>query len=147
MIEIWACDPGKCSGWAHLTVENGEVSFFLAGQTDHFELGDMLRNSKWMDTMETVFICESYKQNCKMTQAPWSLETIGLVRYWAHYYSIEFYLVNPSEHKSLIKDEVIKRAGLWIPGLPHGMDAIRVGLYWLIKERRLLTSCLKLEQN
>lgn len=148
-FNVFSVDPGLVSGYAHLIITDNKVSFFKVGQCDHFELGNMLKREEMIQSdIKTVFICESYKQNCRMTQSPYSLESIGLVRYWAYVYEVEFVLVNPSQHKSLIKDDLIKRVGLWSPSKGgHQNDAIRVGLWYLIAKRKLLTQYLKKEVN
>lgn len=142
-IQIFSFDPGLNSGWCHLSVEDNKIVTWEVGQSNHFEIGDMLRNGSFLPDSEVVFICESYRPNPRQTPAPWSLETIGLIRYWANAYSVEFSLVSPSEHKSLITDTIIKRAGLWSPGMGHANDAVSIALWYLIAKRGLLTWCLK----
>lgn len=154
LLHIWGFDPGKVTGWSHLSVRDGEVSLFRTGEADHIEIGDMLLNNPafshdlYGSDVEIAFVCESYKPNPRQTPAPWSLETIGLIRYFASHYNIPFILVQPSEHKSLITDQRIKNAGLWTPGKRHANDSVSIALYYLIKEKGLLTSCLiQSEQN
>lgn len=149
MIHIWSFDPGKCTGWSHLSVHsNGEMGIFNCGQSDHLQIGNMLYDNPALKAaagkpeIETVFVAEKFTMSPGKTQQPWSLETIGLIRYFSAFYQIPFYMVSPSQHKPLIKDDVIKRAGLWTPGQPHAMDSVRVCLYWMIKEKGLLTWCL-----
>ena len=149
---VFSFDPGKMSGWSYIKVivhENnpeGVVTNWQVGEADHFEIGDKLRTiglPKLEKNDETVFVCESFKQNSRMPPSPWSLETLGLIRYWSHFYDIPFYTQAPSEAKSLIKDSTLRRTGLWTPGLRHANDAVLHGVYWLVKERNLLTSCLQ----
>lgn len=148
MIHVWAFDPGKVTGWAHLSVIDDELSLFRSGQSDHFEIGDMFQNNDVFNRavdrpdVEPVFVCETFLQSPTNTQAPWSLETIGLIRYWANYYKIPLKMQMPSEAKTLVKDSVLKKADLWTPGMDHARDATRHALYYLIKNKRLFTSCL-----
>lgn len=92
--------------------------------------------------IETIFVCESYQVTPGKTAGYWSLETIGLIRYFASYYRVPFYMFKSSDHKPLIKPEVIQRAGLWKSGQKHSNDAAGLAIYWLIKERKLLTRYL-----
>lgn len=146
-IEIWSVDPGLLSGWCHISVLDNKVSLFKTGEGDHFEIGKMFHDNPALTNAsehDFTIIVESFKQNARMKPAPWSLETLGLVRYFAHVYNIPFIIVNPSEHKTLITNAVIKRAGLWSPTKGgHQNDAVRMSLYFLIKERNLLTGCLR----
>lgn len=90
--------------------------------------------------IETVFVCESFQAG--RGAEPYSLETIGLIRYFAHHYQIDFVMHSPSEAKSLIKDDTLRRAGWWTPGKRHANDAVIIAVYYAIKKRNLLTSCL-----
>lgn len=81
--------------------------------------------------------------NSKISQQPWSLECIGLIRYFASHYQIPFHLQAPSQAKSLITNDVIKRAGLHVPGQPHAMDATRHALFYLTTKQRVLQECLR----
>lgn len=81
--------------------------------------------------------------NSKITQSPWSLETTGLIRYFADIHHVPLNFQTPSQAKNLIKNEVIQRADLYIPGFPHSMDAVRHALYFLIMKKGLLKECLK----
>ena len=150
VIHVWGFDPGLATGWCHLSVHfDGEIGIFNCGEGDHFQIGNMLYDNPALKAavvkreIETVFAVEKFTISPGKTQAPWSLETIGLIRYFSNFYHIPFFMSSPSQHKPLIKDEVIKRAGLWVPGKRHAMDAVRVAMYHLIKERRLLTEWLK----
>lgn len=94
--------------------------------------------------LELEFVIERFKMNSKVSPQPWSLETIGLVRYFAARYQTPLHLQGPSEVKNLIKNDVIQRADLWIPSKGgHQMDAVRHALYYLIIEKGLLKECLK----
>lgn len=150
MIHLWAFDPGLMTGWCHLSIHQGEVGVFNCGETDHIGIGNMLYDNPALTAavnrkeLSVNFVIERYIINAKNTPAPWSLETIGLVRYFAAHYQIPLHLQGSSEAKLLIKDEVIKRAGLWRPSKDgHQMDSVRHALYYLIVEKRLLKECLR----
>lgn len=148
MIHVYAFDPGKTTGWAHISVNGDGLSLFRSGQADHFEIGDMFQNFQVHHNavvspdIEIIFVSETYQFTPGKSPAPWSLETIGLIRYWANYYNIPLMEQMPSEAKSLITNEVLKRAELWTPGQQHACDAARHALYYLIKDRKMLTECL-----
>lgn len=154
MLHIWSFDPGETTGWCHLSVHEGTVSHFSYGETDHIGVGNMLFENQALATaakkseIELVFVCESYVQRPGKSPAPWSLETIGLLRYWTERNGVPFILQQPAEAKSLIKNDTIKRAGLWVVGQDHARDAVRHALRYLIIGKGLLTECLlPLEQK
>lgn len=147
MLHIWSFDPGETTGWTHLSIHDGEVGHFTYGQADHISVGNLLFENSALkiacpkQEIEIVFVCESYQQR-PGKNTTWSLETIGLIRYFAEKNGIPLFMQQPSEAKSLVTNDAIKRAGLWVVGQEHARDAVRHALYYLIKERRLLTECL-----
>lgn len=148
IIHIWAFDPGLLTGWCHISVHDGEVGVFNSGETDHLGVGNMLSDNPALKAavnrpeLEVVFVAERFIMNSKVSPQPWSLETIGLIRYFSAIYQIPLVFQAPSEAKNLIKNDVVKRAGLWIPGQGHAVDSVRHALYYLVK-KGLLTECLK----
>lgn len=149
MIHIWAFDPGETTGWCHLSVRDGEIGVFDSGELDHFSIGNLLFDNPTLraavskqDIIQMDFIVEKYVMNSKITQSPWSLETTGLIRYFAKIYNIALHSQTPSQAKSLIKNDVIQRAGLYVPGQGHAMDAVRHALYFLILKKGVLKECL-----
>lgn len=152
MIRCWGWDPGLQTGWCHISVhEDGEIGIFSSGEADHNGIGNLLYDNPVLkaavskrDVFETVFVVEKFIMNSKITQAPWSLETTGLIRYFASFYNVPMeVVVSPSSHKNLVKDDIIKRAGLWVPGKEHANDAVRMSLWYLMTKRKLLTEFLK----
>lgn len=149
MIHLYAFDPGETTGWCHLSIHDGEVGIFNSGEADHNSIGNMLYDNLVLKTViskkeiETVFIVEKFIMNAKITQSPWSLETTGLIRYFAGHYQVPLVTQSPSQAKNLIKNEVIQRAGLYVPGKGHAMDAVRHALYFLVVKKGLLKECLR----
>lgn len=142
-LRIIAWDPGLTTGLC--IIENqtpgGEYEF-LQQQLTFRQVGDLLE--RWeMDNLLTppcTFVCESFtinSQTAKNSQAPWSLEVIGLIRYFALKNNVELVFQQPSAAKNLITDDVIKRAGKWVRGLPHAMYATRHALLHAIVDRKV----------
>lgn len=152
MIHVWGFDPGETTGWCHVSVHEGEVGCFNSGEGSHNNIGNMLFDNPALmaaitkPEIETIFIIEKFVMNAKITQSPWSLETTGLIRYFGDYYHVPLHFQSPSQAKNLIKNEVIQRAGLYVPGRGHAMDAVRHALYFLIIKKGLLKGCLKPQQ-
>lgn len=150
MIHLWSFDPGLVSGWCHMSVHDGIIGLFSCGETDHIGIGNLLEDNPAIRAagkrkeLEIAFVIERFVMNTKITPQPWSLETIGLVRYFAARYQIPLHLQGSSEAKTLIKNDVIKRAGLWTPTEGgHANDSIRHALYYLTVKKGLLKECLK----
>lgn len=151
MIQVWSFDPGLATGWTHLSVDDdGEVGSFFCGETDHLGIGNLIYENLHLelammrDVIDLNFVAEKFVMNSKVSPSPWSLETTGLIRYFADRHRIPFHIQTPSAVKNLIKNDVIKRAGLWVPSDGgHQMDAVRHALYFLIVKKGVLKECLK----
>lgn len=136
MFYILAYDPGKTTGWAQFTDEpftfkSGEVSFQEIGEQLDRLGGADLPIGKTAVVVENFTVTRATSMN---HQAPWSLEVIGLLRYFALRNDLPFILQRPSNVKGLITDEVLRKAGVWDKGHPHARDALRHGLYYLMTE-------------
>lgn len=148
-IHVWAFDPGLVTGWCHISVHgDGETGLFNSGQASHLEIGNLLYDNAALrsvverKTFEVIFVVERFIMNAKVTQSPWSLETIGLIRYFGERYHLPLEMQGPSQVKGLITDNVVKKAGLYLPGQPHAVDAIRHALFYLTVKKKLLQDCL-----
>jgi hypothetical protein len=142
-LQVWNFDPGLMTGWSILNIFDNRFGNFNYGQTHHVEIGNLLLKNSTMYSalnnpgIEVVFTAEKFTMSPGKTQQPWSLETTGLIRYAADSYGVPFFQYRPSECKPLIKDDVLKRNDLWVAGKNHAMDSVRVGLYYLVKERKM----------
>ena len=150
MIHIWSFDPGETTGWCHLSAHDNEIGCFNCGETDLNGIGNLLYDNPSLraavskhDVIETTFVVEKYVMNSKITQSPWSLETTGLIRYFANMYHINLEFQMPSQAKNLVRNTVLNKAGLYVPGQDHAMDAARHALYYLVVKKGLLKECLK----
>lgn len=150
-MHLYGFDPGQTTGWAHISIHNGEVARFVGGEVDLVGLGDLLIHSPAMACLrdldrvtscEIIFVCESFQANPKKMAAPWSSEAIGLIKYTAEHYHVPLEFQSPSQAKSLIKDDHLKKLELWTPGQRHLNDSVLHLVYWLIKKKELSAECL-----
>lgn len=121
--QIFSFDPGLATGvciWEEGEVDGWECTFR--------QVGDLLVALASAVEKDAIVVTESFtinNQTARNSQAPWSLEVIGLIRYFSMVHHLELVFQQPSAAKRLITDDVIKRAGLWVPGKQHRMDATR----------------------
>lgn len=149
MISILGLDPGLQSGICQLEVSgNNEIEYYWTSELNFLQLGLWLEaEKKWVLDNRPLFAVESFLvtvETGKKSQAPWSLEAIGLSRYFAYKYECDFELTPPSAAKKLITDVVIKGLQLWRPGQIHAMDSVRQALFKLITKYHLLEHALKI---
>ena len=145
MIHIWAFDPGQTTGWCHISFHDGEIGAYNSGEADHFQIGNMLFDNPALksaiskkDIYDLNFVVEKFTMNSKITQSPWSLETTGLIRYFAAIYQVPLHIQTPSQAKGLVTNEIIKKVGLWVPDQGHAMDAVRHALWFLMVKKGAL---------
>lgn len=146
MLQIWAFDPGLTTGFAHIVYHLGEIVAWNVAQLDHEQVGDWMAATISLaphDADENIIVCESFTMTMKKSQSPWSLEAIGLLRFASLKTGYPLVMQTPAAAKSLIRDEVIKSAGMYIPGKDHQRDAQRHALYYLMTNRKVLTECLR----
>lgn len=149
MVHVWAFDPGETTGWCHMSVHDEGIGVFDLGELDHFAIGNLLFDNPTLraavskqNIIQMEFVVEKYIMNSKITQSPWSLETTGLIRYFAKIYNVPMNSQTPSQAKNLITNDIIQKAGLYVPGKGHAMDAVRHALYFLTVKKGLLKGCL-----
>lgn len=125
---VIAIDPGKTTGVA--VWEEGclaatyELDFmktceFLATRDDRYE-----------------YVIEKFVINSRtatLSQAPWSLEVIGVARYLS---GDRLIFQRPAEAKKAVPDSMLHKLRWWHAGGDgHANDALRHLVYYLMKER------------
>jgi hypothetical protein len=122
---ITTVDPGKMTGISGVYADG---SFFWLETT----FDDTCRHlielaNKWREEM--VLVCESFiigPQTVKNTQAPWSLELIGVCRMVSRLYcGRELKLQSPAEAKRFSSDLRLQHLEWYKPGKGHANDAAR----------------------
>lgn len=138
---IIAFDPGLVTGVCKFCidpfegvtqVDSHELDFLGVGQYIKLAIGHRFQS-------EIQIVCEKFtitNQTAKNSAAPWSLEVTGLVRWYTERYGYDLYQPMPSQTKSLITNDVLKRAELFVKG-EHARDAARAGLYYAITKQGL----------
>lgn len=144
-------DPGLVTGLCSFTILDGEVACVHHLQLDHIGTGQYFaeRSNSWRPEASVVAM-ESFivtPGSLKKNFQAYSLETIGLVRYFVETAGGKMRMSAPSAHKKLISDDVLKRAGLHFPGEGHATDAARVALHVAIVDHKLLTWALRDEDD
>lgn len=130
-MRVLSVDPGKMTGyviWTDGEREEGELSHepFLDFACDLVEAGGI-----------DVIVCERFiitAQTGKLSQAPWSLEQIGALRFFAHRHDVAFELQSAADAKRFATEEKLRRAGWARPkGAGHARDAQRHLLVYLVR--------------
>jgi len=151
---VMAVDPGKTTGFAllaydshALTVEVQESSELTAEEFGQ-RVEEILKLES--DQSELLVCCESFiinAQTVRNSQAPYSLEQIGVLKYLCHRYGYDpsqIAFQAPVNAKNMFPNPVLKELGTWHRGgAGHANDAIRHGLLRLVKEGWVPRAILK----
>lgn len=146
-FEILLCvDPGLLTGVALLSRTHDQVDLLQSYELPEDEFAPWLRINMhgWAEREETgldvTVVCEQFfitAQTAKNSQAPWSLENIGILKQTLRdecYPPERVYWQKPSAAKTVVDNPKLQRLGLWHKGgAGHANDAIRHGVLCLIK--------------
>lgn len=150
-MRLIGIDPGKVTGLCSINVdEEGILNSVEHFEFDHMAIGHYMEQvyNDWRKFgNKPIIIIESFtitQATAKNSQAPWSLETIGLVRYFSAKADIHLEFVNPSSHKSLVTKDLLNLAGLWYPSKGgHANDAASVVMWYTLTSLGLHHELLK----
>jgi len=141
---ILAVDPGKATGMALFTLEvGGEPELVWSIEVHQNEYAEPIRNTLLLADYSGVtleIVCERFTinaQTVKNTQAPYSLEQIGILKQCMMDKSIDpdsIVFQSPADAKRMFTNEALKKLEYWHKGGEgHALDAIRHGLLRLVK--------------
>lgn len=139
---LLSIDPGLMTGLSFFDISDMDDPQLLwtkeATIEDFYEkIPDLVKSVK--DDLEIVI--ENFLitvATAKKTQAPWSLELIGLVRFLCWLYGVPITLHKPGDREFMTKDK-LKRMGFWhTGGAGHAIVSLQhAGVYLINKNGRL----------
>lgn len=141
MAEIWvlAIDPGKMTGMSVTKrVDDAEPELVWSAEVDEEEFAHMVRG--WIVAHpDIIVVCEIFiinMQTAKNSQAPYSLELIGVMKQIiqdAGRERLDFTFQTPVDAKSMFPNPALKKLEYWHRGgAGHALDSIRHNLlYWV----------------
>lgn len=137
---LLAVDPGKLSGFVVLDVTKvpSEGPEILVAEEYEQQLTAAFIHW-WLATGEvTSVVMEDFiitVETAKKTETRYSLELIGVGRYFSTLYNIPFTLQTPAAAKSFVSNDRIRSLGLWVRGgMGHHKDAMRHAILHLVKD-------------
>lgn len=133
MSNVLAVDPGKVTGYA-IWYDGHRVEGELDGSKFLHKAVGLIENG------ELDFVaCERFiisAQTGRLSQAPWSLEQIGVLRFTCERHDVQFTLQNAGDAKRFATDERLDYLG-WgrSLGAGHSRDAQRHLLLFLTSHK------------
>lgn len=135
-MTIVALDPGGTTGVA-IKQEGTSPSRFQVDTSTPEGLEEIYYTLLHESPIEVVMERFQFRYGggrAKVVLTP--VEVIGVVKLYCALKKVKLYEQTPSQAKKFITDEKMRMLDLWIPGLPHAMDATRHLLYHLIVTKR-----------
>lgn len=134
---IIAMDPGKKTGMASLTFDSaGSMGWFVSSE------GDLLNGMEWLELEAAVspeIVIEDFiytAATAQKSRQTWSTEGIGIARYIAFKYDLDFTIQPPVSAKKFATDEKLKRMGWYFPSKGgHQNDAARHLLLYCVNQK------------
>lgn len=141
---VLSIDPGKATGIAMFDYQEGEEPVLMwSGEYQQDEYAKPIREAFALALTSNTpmdIVCERFTinaQTVKNTQAPYSLEQIGILKQIMMDIGRkpdDIYFQSPADAKAMFDNAKLKKLGYWHKGGEgHALDAIRHGLLRLIK--------------
>lgn len=141
---VLAVDPGKASGIALFAFEpDKDPELIWSGEYQQNEYAKPIREAladAVRYALPIEIVCERFtinSQTVKNSQAPYSLEQIGILKQCLMDLGIapdDIYFQSPADAKAMFDNSKLKKLGYWHKGGEgHALDAIRHGLLRLVK--------------
>lgn len=140
MRHILAVDPGKATGLAYFTIEQGSEPVLVWSQEVQQEeyakpIREVFAKNPAMDVVCERFVINA--QTVRNSQAPFSLEQIGILKQCLidiGRKADDIYFQAPSDAKGMFDNAKLKKLDYWHKGGEgHALDAIRHGLLRCVK--------------
>jgi len=148
MTLIVSLDPGGTTGIAYAVGLTGEGWDYkvqqLGPEAHHLVLHRRLERLYWEfehDDMTVVYESFEYRNKERPGLVLDSVEYIGVTKTFSKANNVPTVKQTASMAKGFVKDKNIKRLGLWSPGQPHAMDALRHLLFYqttVLKDKAVL---------
>ncbi len=123
---VLAVDPGKTTGYILWEKKSGSIISFGELDFEKFCLaaeGIITAYRRQLQVVAEAFIITM--QTAKNTQAPWSLEVIGVLRFVCHKTGADFKTRSAADAKRFSSDDKLARVGWYTRGRRHQNDAAR----------------------
>lgn len=149
-LTIIAVDPGKVSGWAHMSHDA-----FYSGQMDWYDhlqwIDRILTTNAWSGGNKPVIVVEDFiytAATAKKSRQTWSTEAIGVLRFMAFKHDLEFVTQTPAAAKRFATDDKLKNLGWYTPTKGgHANDAARHMLLYCVSRGIIKPEQLILGEN
>ena len=123
---VLAIDPGKTTGYA---LYDRASDTFGSGELTYDDTCELLLKTASQYGDDLLVVSEAFiitQQTAKNTQAPWSLELIGVARHYSRLHTgRDLILQAPATAKRFSSDERLKTMSWYKPGKGHANDAAR----------------------
>lgn len=141
---LLSIDPGLATGVCLIDLSDPENPVKIwSKEVDINQFMDGIE--ELVSNKETHVVIEAFKitvETGKLSEAPWSLELIGIVRYLCYLNGKELDLQLPSQ-KPFADNDKLHAVDFWhVGGEGHANDALRHAMVWIVDRNRKWTKKL-----
>lgn len=148
---IVAFDPGLTTGIAVLTPNNKIRIYEINVPYSEYQCKAKHLYSVWEYLFNlqpiTGIVYEDFTYQHRTTVELFPVQVIGVLELYARIANVPIFSETASAAKKFWTDTKIKALGEWVPGMPHGMDALRHLLYHLALRNKEQEWILKLHET
>lgn len=135
MKVLVAVDPGLATGLCVINIDDMDnpkpIEDFELNLEEYYSKLEQLALKYGSDMQIVIEAFLITAQTAKLSQAPWSLENIGVARFIGWRFGIPVTLQKPAE-KPFASNEKLRKVGFWVKGSEgHAIDAYKHAMIWI----------------
>jgi hypothetical protein len=131
-VELLGIDPGGTTGFS--TFDNDEIKSYQIELSKYPRPHEVLYDHL-CEVKPCAIIYESFLHRQGQSGIRYvGVEFIGVIQLWAQQNKILCHQITPSQGKAFWTDTKLKALGLYVKGKPHGTDAIRILMTYLMSQ-------------
>lgn len=134
---VLALDPGKTTGYAFATYADERLRI-IPGQYGFtlFSLHNLVENLPHQSWVHIIYEDFAYRNVSRAGLDLTPVKMIGMIE-WSQQFDIatncgrNYYKQTASQGKGFFDNDKLKQLGIYVPGMKHGMDAVRHLMHWV----------------
>jgi hypothetical protein len=127
-MKILAIDPGEMTGYCYGDIDKEKLRYTPFQAVD--DVDDLWQRLNRFDPKFIVIEDFEFRKRARGGLNLFPVQFIGVARLWGQLNECRVFLQKAAQGKSYYTNEVLKKHGLYLRGMEHGMDASRHLLQW-----------------
>lgn len=133
-VRIISIDPGRTTGYTYciLNTDSKVLAYYPFQAID--DVDDLWARLEAFKPDHIVMENFEFRQKARAGLDMFPVQLIGIARFYELHKgtTVRLYLQSAFEGKGYYTDTILKRKALYVKAIPHGMDASRHLLHWIM---------------